>query len=83
MTPHNITNSANNLKITELALYNIVEFQAFGSRPLRKENCKSKDLQFFCVIEDEVRAIRVRHRAAKNYLWNIYVLHLCAVLAVV
>ncbi len=35
MTPHNITNSANNLKITELALYNIVEFQAFGSRPLR------------------------------------------------
>lgn len=36
MTPHNITNSANNLKITELALYNIVEFQAFGSRSLRK-----------------------------------------------
>lgn len=48
MTPHNITNSANNLKITELALYNIVEFQAFGSRPLRQglKTCKC-DLQVF------------------------------------
>lgn len=48
MTPHNITNLSNNLKITELALYNIVEFQAFGSRPLRQglQTCKS-DLQVF------------------------------------
>lgn len=47
MTPHNITNSANNLKITELALYNIVEFQAFGSRPLRKRAANHRLVALF------------------------------------
>ncbi len=56
MTPHNITNSANNLKITELALYNIVEFQAFGSRPLRQglKTCKSHLQVFYFSVSHEI-----------------------------
>lgn len=78
MTPHNITNSANNLKITELALYNIVEFQAFGSRPLRKENCKSKGLQFLRYIGRGSSAPSSSSRR-KELSMEFYALHLCAV----
>ncbi len=60
MTPHNITNSANNLKITELVLYNIVEFQAFGSRSLRrgaKKSYKLKFIRLFCIKTIQINAV--------------------------
>lgn len=37
MTPHNITNLRKTLIFTNLILHNIVEYQAFGSRPLRNK----------------------------------------------
>ena len=37
MTPNNITNSPKSCNFSDFALYDIAEYQAFGSRPLRKE----------------------------------------------
>lgn len=74
-----------------------IELKLSGFQPVRyaedenlvlsAKKTASRKACSFCIIEDEVRTTRVRHRtalcSAKNYIWNVYALHLCAVLAAV